>query len=311
MIYEQQDANLISLVCRYRALEILRNYDTGACVRFCTVISVATIDTNTLPGLHVYDGTCTGTSEYASTSGNFISSIRQYTPSLNGICKCNCNVRYRNVDSANNRQIKQKRHLFPSSLQSTIGSTDASSIVTAIVPFDVYYIELTDAYGMMYHSNYMALIERSIIQTIARHNSRLLSTEPTKTNGIFTRPRTINSMKLAKFRAAARLGDVLHVEIIAADTDLSCFDAVVYRIDEGTKEPIFSAKKVTCIHTNTPHPSAPVTSAMRHDEASIGLPYFERTYSLWPDELAGTALAVPTKTIFNIFERARTDILGK
>ena len=142
------------------------------------------------------------------------------------------------------------------------------------------YIESTDAFGVAFHATYPVLIERAVNQHTGKTEGRL------------------RHVKQMRFRSAARLGDVMLFE--------SSERGSLRLINEETKEEHFSAKGLELTEDSL---------VMIH--SAVVLPSHQlhiSKHSLYPDEYypstGGAALLLHTRTVFNLFERGRTDALG-
>jgi acyl-CoA thioesterase FadM len=150
--------------------------------------------------------------------------------------------------------------------------------------FDVY-IELTDAFGMLYNSNIPLLMERALAKTLNKHG------------------RVINA-KTIKFRKPARLGDSLELSIKPSKKDDVFTVKVSSIISWGStdRDEIASATGVRlgCL----PYCAEGINLSAIDDKK-----LFSSKFRVWDDEL-GPGNMLTTKTIFNLFERCRTDALG-
>ena len=133
------------------------------------------------------------------------------------------------------------------------------------------YIESTDAFGMMFYATIPVLVERSL--QVEQGSDALLQ-----------------SFKLMKLKSPARLGDVL---------ELSCDNGKIKCISQNS-EVIFTATKAV-LRTNQEEEEEAETEEVVGQHTSA--------FVLFPDEV-GAGGALPTRTIFNLFERGRTDVLG-
>ena len=159
----------------------------------------------------------------------------------------------------------------------------------AIAPFGVY-IESTDAFGMMFYTNFPILVERALVA------------ESGTSSGMLT------SFKEMKFRNPARLGDTL---------TLTCSNAKVTCSNQKGDD-VFVATKAALGVRGVGH-----LKDIELDKELTAVQKMVR-FKLWPDELSessrseefpddftsGSGLFVPTRTIFNLFERGRTEALG-
>lgn len=148
-----------------------------------------------------------------------------------------------------------------------------------VIRFPVY-IESTDAFGVAFYATYPVLLERSINQQIGRADGRL------------------RSVKLMKFRSAARLGDAMLFESSARGS--------LRFINEETREEHFNAKGVELAeHALLIHRNAVVLPSHRLHVSR---------HTIYPDEYQPSyergALLLNTRTVFNLLERGRTDALG-
>ena len=160
----------------------------------------------------------------------------------------------------------------------------------AVAPFGVY-IESTDAFGMMFYANFPILVERALV---AESGTSL---------GLLT------SLKEMKFRNPARLGDTL---------TLTCSDAKVTCSNQKGDDIFVATKAALGVRG--------VGTRLKEIDLDKELTAVQKMvrFKLWPDELSensrseefpddfasGTGLFVPTRTIFNLFERGRTEALG-
>jgi len=133
------------------------------------------------------------------------------------------------------------------------------------------YIESTDAFGMMFYATMPVLVERSL--QVEQGSDALLQ-----------------SFKLMKLKSPARLGDVLEL----SSTGNGKVECVTQNSDV-----IFTATK------------ALLASVVLNQEAETEEVVGQHTsaFALFPDEVGAGGL-VSTRTIFNLFERGRTDVLG-
>jgi acyl-CoA thioesterase FadM len=139
------------------------------------------------------------------------------------------------------------------------------------------YIESTDAFGVAFYATYPVLLERFLSVT-------------------FESPGYLKSTKLMKFKIAAKMGDNLQFSVGSKNT-------VVCSLETGSQ--LFTAKGavfdgVTVMSTA----ACPI----------LDLPYkrHESKFVLYRDEFEVSAshMRIPTRSIFNLFERGRTDALG-
>jgi len=139
------------------------------------------------------------------------------------------------------------------------------------------YIEHTDAFSVVYNANYPLFVERALSPASAR----------------------IISMKTLKYRSPARLGDKIEVSL---ESSRRSPDRVNARICTKDTE-IATANTIefqSTIHRLPAHIETTSVEAISN---------FQSEFRLWRDEL-GPDNTILTKTAFQLFERARTDILG-
>jgi acyl-CoA thioesterase FadM len=151
--------------------------------------------------------------------------------------------------------------------------------------FDVY-IESTDAYGMVFYPNYIVEIERSYIK---RHDT----------------PMRILSMKNMKYRKPGRLGDRLCIRRTVSKRSGQESIDIVRIAKNSSDEVIFTASGITAVALSD---KSSKSSLIQSSELS-GMNQFSFEHSVWPDERDVNGMLL-TKTIFTLFERGRTDILG-
>lgn len=150
--------------------------------------------------------------------------------------------------------------------------TFASALSFGSFKFPVF-IEATDAFGMVFYANFPVLVERFLIdQAQGEHSDNQLV-----------------SFKQMKLKIPGRLGDMLRLESDESGK-ISCRNQ-----DEKELFTAIKAKLGDGLHTQI--------------ESSSFIGQHRSTFQLWPDEHKGS-LCLPTRTIFNLFERGRTDILG-
>jgi acyl-CoA thioesterase FadM len=126
---------------------------------------------------------------------------------------------------------------------------------------------------MMFYSNYPVIVERVLG---AQGGTGFLS--------------SLSEMKL---KIPARLGDLLQIKCEP--------DRVICSNQLG--EDVFIAKQATLGQRRCNE-----VSGKKIEKLSL-VQYVSR-YDLWPDEIISDNQFLPTRTIFNLFERARTDVLG-
>lgn len=140
------------------------------------------------------------------------------------------------------------------------------------------YIESTDAFGVVFYSTYPVLLERAL---------------GTATNAIGAR---LKSVKTMRFKRPARLGDRL-VFACQESGSVTCSNSV-------SGEELFSARKAELCRGIVSAEAAPLRDVRFRVHVS--------EYAVFPDEMQGCdgSAALTTRTVFNLFERARTDVLG-
>ena len=141
------------------------------------------------------------------------------------------------------------------------------------------YIESTDAFGMMFYATMPVLVERSL--QVEQGSDALLQ-----------------SFKLMKLKSPARLGDVL---------ELSCDNGNIKCISQNS-EVIFTATKAV-LRTNQEDEEEEEEEEEEEAETEEVVGQHTSAFVLFPDEV-GAGGALSTRTIFNLFERGRTDVLG-
>ena len=142
------------------------------------------------------------------------------------------------------------------------------------------YIESTDSFGVAFYATYPVLLERSLNQLNGKVGARL------------------KSVRLMKFRSPARLGTSLLFEssvkgtlrLLNEDTLIDHFIARGVDLTEETLTATYSPAILTT------HPLHVSTHTLYLDE--------------WRPSREGGALLLDTRTLFNLFERGRTDALG-
>ena len=142
------------------------------------------------------------------------------------------------------------------------------------------YIESTDSFGVAFYATYPVLLERSLNQLNGRMGARL------------------KSVRLMKFRSPARLGTSLLFESSVKGTlrllnEDTLIDHFIARGVDLTEETLTATHSPAILTTHPLHVS---THTLYHDE--------------WRPSREGGALLLDTRTLFNLFERGRTDVLG-
>ena len=163
------------------------------------------------------------------------------------------------------------------------GTKKATKKVASRLPFQVY-IEHTDAFQIMYNSNYPCITERCLS---SQHKDKA---------------RRMTKSKTMKFLKPAVLGD--SIDFIATPGRADSLSVTAYRTRNQQGEPekgeeIFKATGVVC--------SEQLDGRQSHRARALDTCHISE-FDIYDDELHHDLLS--TKTVFNLFERARTNILG-
>lgn len=167
-----------------------------------------------------------------------------------------------------------------------IRNFDHISKETNTTTFPVY-IESTDAFGVMYYANYPVMLERSLSNYVG-YNVKMLSA------------------KIMKYKQPAKLGDIVSFKISVSSRGR--INAIATCKSNISNTELFSCKDITW------QPLTSVDAMVQGGLASPvsvvdGVRVHSFVYQVWPDEF-GPDHTLTTGTVFNLFERARSDILG-
>lgn len=206
-----------------------------------------------------------------------------------------------------------------------------SSAVKSSFKFNTY-IEYTDTFKMLFNSNYPMLVERAV-------NHQLTTTEVDdnhdidKHNGYVTCGYRMTAAKTMKFKKKASLGDQLEFTLKekshksnanAASTlqyDISCNRVHNDSDNDNDNDNIFQCNKAIFQLNNQFFNSLSLVKKKPNFLPSTHI--HKSTFDIYSDELQiftdnqnerettnQINAALSTKTIFNLFERSRTDVLG-
>ena len=175
--------------------------------------------------------------------------------------------------------------------RSTLFALDADVNVDLSIPV---FIELTDAFGMMYNGNVPVLIERAL----------------TKGND----GRRMVSIKTLKYTNPARLGDQVCVNIQPSKKGKAfCYSAKLTAINSRSDAPVTISSATSVIVSNGNGDDKEVQPTVASTSWSGKEKLFVSCFKLWPDEmgdLSSLRMALPTRTLFNLLERGRSNMLG-
>ena len=195
---------------------------------------------------------------------------------------------------------------LPSDVESTVGFSE----------FDVY-IENTDAFGMLNNGNIPVMFERTLSKTLLSNSGRMIG------------------FKVLKYTKPARLGERLIVHSKPSKKSNNGFTLTVKLSSSNNEEYEEGQKNDTSSGTSI----ASATGVKFKKEvnlkdedfslqsSSIPLNFndgkvFKSTFRLWADELGVPSsvtdahgsnqlvMYLPTRTVFNLLERGRSDMLG-
>lgn len=146
------------------------------------------------------------------------------------------------------------------------------------------YIESTDAFQVAYHATFPVFLERSIGNHLNRPGMRL---------------RSIRNMK---FKNPAIMGNTVQFEVDGDGTGAKCMDGTSMR-------ELYTARKAFLLEQSW------IYGPLRLPLIADSLALHKSEYTVYPDEMQQDINNVnirklTTRTIFNLFERARTDLLG-
>ena len=177
--------------------------------------------------------------------------------------------------------------------------------------FDVY-IEYTDTFQMLFNSNYPMLVERSVNDRNEYENSgcRLMSTKSMKFKKKASLGDSLEFVVKSKKDSNSHNDDQLVSDIVKFPQmfDISC------SIQTIADDTIFQCTKATFLHSDML-----LDEIISHNTSPSFIPNLkihESENTLYSDELVVIKKhdkwkhMLSTKTIFNLFERSRTDILG-
>jgi acyl-CoA thioesterase FadM len=174
------------------------------------------------------------------------------------------------------------------------GAVNAVVVVDDDVPAfstDVF-IEHTDAFQMMLNTHVPTFIERALMNRNENLKGR------------------VTGIKTLKYKTPGRLGDTVDVTVHASKKHPGAFNAKV--IANGAQA-IAAATSVTFSASNTatqelPPPQQLAAPPSWDDAGKL----FVSAFKLWPEEMPTQhqQLPISTATIFNLFERGRSNMLG-
>ena len=153
------------------------------------------------------------------------------------------------------------------------------------------FIELTDAFGMMYNGNVPVLIERAL--TKENSKGRMIS------------------IKTLKYTNPARLGDLVSVNVQPSKKGKGTYSAKVTATNNRDDVPPVTISSATSIIVSNSENDDKVDQATTSWNGQEKL--FVSCFKLWPDELGDQSslkMALPTRTLFNLLERGRSNMLG-
>ena len=187
-------------------------------------------------------------------------------------------------------------HVAFSRLRFTTSTHQSSSNVVVVDLSTPVFIELTDAFGMMYNGNVPVLIERAL--TKDHDGGRMIS------------------IKTLKYTNPARLGDQVSVNVQPSKKkgkgSYSAKLTATNNRENGPPVTISSGTSITVSNgesnDNDEKSTTIVTTSWNGKEK-----LFVSCFKLWPDEmgdLSSTRMALPTRTLFNVLERGRSNMLG-
>lgn len=167
------------------------------------------------------------------------------------------------------------------------------------------YIEDTDAYGVMYNSNYVRAYERALLQyaPLSKHRSAVESAE--------WRKWVLSSINSQKFRSSPALGEnyVIRGELIESSYDGAFMET--WELELLTENGV--------VHNSaTITMSAPSYATSQQISLNQNGKVLERSYMPYHDEFTHFYDAksfkhnyyIPMRNVMNFFERSRTDLLG-
>lgn len=148
------------------------------------------------------------------------------------------------------------------------------------------YIENTDAFNVVYYANYPVWVERAVLK---------------KEKIAFGR---IKAFNVLKYKRPAVLGDEIDVIVKSSKGAGNVFNVALSGERSGGEIVEFaSAKKVVLIE------NLERLTSSEFPEIESDFKTYKSHFELWLDEL-GINGTLTTKTIFNVFERGRTELLG-
>lgn len=165
------------------------------------------------------------------------------------------------------------------------------------------YIEDTDAYGVMYNSNYVRTYERALLRYAPLHNGSADQTE----NNVHEKW-ILSSVHSQKFRSSPALGEeyIIRGELFECDVDVQTWD-----LEMVTEDIIHNSARVTII-------SAGMKVSVSNN-LNLNGKIDEKRYTSYHDEFNHYKFNsndhihnyyVPLRNAMNFFERSRSDFLG-
>lgn len=199
--------------------------------------------------------------------------------------------------------------------------TEAKATTTFSSPTFCVYIEDTDAYGVMYNSNYARQYERALIHAPTRDDD-----DDTK-----RKQWVLTAITNQKFRSSPTLGNEYVVtgqlvESVADNTEVWKMEMVsvpTIDSDDGNNADVIVYNAATVTLASTPHPVTSLDEDIISSSSSEL--YHKQSFPCYPDEfdmhLQQTtsidnqthqqhAYHIPIRSVTNFFERHRTTYLG-
>eukprot|EP01082_Thalassiosira_pseudonana_P001531 g1636.t1 g1636 contig10:2482516-2483733(-) len=185
------------------------------------------------------------------------------------------------------------------------------------------YIEDTDAYGVLYNSNYLRCYERALLHaprdeyTEANTNNRSDDIIPTSSKWILS---TITNQK---FRSSPELGEEYRIrgELIDRDIDQETWELELVTQDSNIDDyAIIVHNSATISLTRSTSTPTMQHTATSNNNAKFDGKVYERRYIPYHDEFdshhhatTGTTYQshhIPLRNVMNFCERSRSDFLG-
>ena len=171
-------------------------------------------------------------------------------------------------------------------MRSTTATTEVEVLITPV------FIELTDAFQMLYNGNVPMLIERAIVA--GSNTNRMIS------------------VKTLKFTNPARLGDLLEVSVQPSKKG-GGFTAKLVTMSSVNQLSVAIASATSVVIAAGADMNEVVNEASTDTPLPATGKIFVSCFRLWPDELGDMSAAhtaLPTRTVFNLLERGRSNVLG-